>query len=43
MPLDLSCTENVMRVSDEALAYLAFYVWNECPLIFKMELLIIKG
>ena len=32
-----------MHVSDEASAYLAFYVWNECPYIFKMELLIIKG
>ena len=32
-----------MRVSDEVAAYLAFYVWNECPFIFKMELLIIKG
>ena len=32
-----------MRVSDEASAYLAFYVWNECPFTFKMELLIIKS
>ena len=22
--------------------YLVFYVWNECPLIFKMELVVIK-
>ena len=32
-----------MRVSDEASAYLAFYVWKECPFIFKTQLLIIKS
>ena len=31
-----------MRVSDEGLTYLAFYLWNECPFIFQMDLLIIK-
>ena len=31
-----------MRVSDEGLGYLAFYVWNECPFIVQMDLLIIK-
>ena len=31
-----------MRVSDEGLTYLAFYVWNECPFVVQMDLLIIK-
>ena len=43
MPLDVSCIQKYMRVPDESSAYLAFYVWDECPFIFKMELLIIKG
>ena len=31
-----------MGVSDEALTYLAFYIWNERLLVFQMDLLKIK-
>ena len=43
MPLDFSCIEKEMCVSNEGLTCLAFYVWNECPFIFQMNLLIIKS
>ena len=39
MLLDFSCIKRSRRVSDEGLTYLTFYVWNECPFIFQMDLL----